>query len=70
MQSAAMGDLASPLFATPLTDRPTYGDEVARLARLLGFESMLGAAQWQNDTQEASAPGDPMAGGERRLRGP
>jgi hypothetical protein len=31
---------AQPRFATPRTDRPTYGGEVARLARLLGFEPM------------------------------
>lgn len=29
-----------PRFATPRTDRPTYGGEVAKLARLLGFEPM------------------------------
>jgi hypothetical protein len=31
---------AGPRFATPRTDRPTYGGEVAKLARLLGFEPM------------------------------
>jgi hypothetical protein len=31
---------APPRFATPRTDRPTYGGEVAKLARLLGFDLM------------------------------
>ena len=31
---------AAPRFATPRTDRPTYGGEVAKLARLLGFRPM------------------------------
>src|SRR5208283_1808547 len=29
-----------PRFATPRTDRPTYGGEVAKLARVLGFIPM------------------------------
>jgi phage terminase large subunit-like protein len=31
---------AAPRFATPSTDRPTYGGEVAKLARVLGFAPM------------------------------
>jgi hypothetical protein len=31
---------AEPRFATPRTDRPTYGTEVAKLSKLLGFEPM------------------------------
>ena len=31
---------APPRFATPRTGRPTYGGEVARLSRLLGFDPM------------------------------
>lgn len=32
--------IAEPRIATPRTGRPTYGGEVAKLARLLGFEAM------------------------------
>ncbi len=32
--------IAEPRFATPRTDGPTYGGEVAKLAKLLGFEAM------------------------------
>ena len=31
---------AQPRFATPRTDRPTYGGEVTRLARILGWQPM------------------------------
>jgi len=38
LERAAM---VPPRFCTPRTNRPTYGGEVAKLARILGFEPML-----------------------------
>jgi hypothetical protein len=39
--TAALATSAEPRFCTPRTDRATYGGEVAKLARLLGFTPML-----------------------------